>query len=244
MSAEKYNNLSLARALENAGIKKENVSRQCEEPELFIKKEEIPLEMIEKIESTLKKLELKRIDLPFFHIFPYKLIQVDGEKSTNFIEEIQNNGLKINTNGATFIKKKQNHLSEISDSNYFLDKPEVFIENLVSIFKKYIHHGVRTNKKILGFSNKGGKDKDYVRMGIGIPAVAIMDVTNTPIKRGKDGEEHYVIQRPIRPDKIMGIEKLENFNPGNKKDLIVLINKILEIVNNYIDEIGIDKKAA
>ncbi|MFZ2975349.1 MAG: hypothetical protein WA055_01820 [Candidatus Moraniibacteriota bacterium] len=221
-------------ALKKAGVKKESLPKEHPENKLFLEIDEIPNEIIEKIKNVFEKIKESQMELPFFHITLEAIESKDGTKRTGFIENIKQEGFSINTNGAILVKRSRENGTQVASYEDILEKPELFIDDVYLILKKFIHHGIRTNKLKLGYSNKTIKSENYSRLGKGHPALVILDRTGIPIKRGVDGDEHYVLQRWVSPDKIIGTTSVDLLDLEDKEQLLVKANNVLELIDGYI----------
>jgi hypothetical protein len=201
----------------------------------IISKEKIPQELSFKLNNVLSKMSDCGMDMPFLHITTSDILDPDGNiRSTGFANNINKNGLKKNTNGTCFVSRDQDKKWSESNPKYFLDHPEILIENLRLIVKNYFHHGVRTNKKVLGFTNKGGKRADYEYAGKGLAYMFVTDATGITRRHGKDGIEHYQILQKIDRNRIMGGFKLGGIDIKNEQQLLNLFRQFLLILENYL----------
>ncbi len=202
-------------------------------PENWITPEEIPAELKEKVVSLMARIEAAKMPLPLLHITQNKVVGKDGSsQSTGFLEKIQTEGLKVNTNCAAFLFRDLSGTNEphLASPAEMREHPEYFINDFQIAIKKYIHHGIRVNKEQL---------KSLVRVKVGMPIVVLADREATPLKRGKDGDEHYVTRSKIRPSKIIGTLNLEGVQIEQKNELFDLLNTFIETINIYLDKMQI-----
>lgn len=211
-----------------------------EAPEKYIEKNEIPENVLKDIGDAILSLEKKDLPMPFVHLTVGNVIDEEGQiKPTGFIDDIKQRGLKVNTNGLTFVKRDFDEYAELAEPEYFKGREDFFVEAVAEMLKNYTHHGVRTNKRILGFSYKGTKERDYKSSGIGIPAAFVFDRKGIPVKRGSDGIEHYVAQVPVIPKKMMGVIEVLKSNKSdlgieNKNEAIEMADKIANFISEYV----------
>ncbi len=226
-------NRSLADALTRAGIKR-NALPEFQPPRALIEAKEIPDTLKKKINDVLGECLAQKIPMPFIHITLEKVLKDDSQViPTGFVESILTEGTRLNTNGATFVKRSLEENATLADPAYFIDHPESFVEDLALMVQRYTHHGIRTNKKSLGmgYGYKTNKQTDK-----GSPTMIIVDRDAIPLKRGKDGDDHYVLLERSTPSKIIGTLKLDSFESMDKHTALELADNFLSLLGNYLQQ--------
>lgn len=223
-------------ALASSGIDRRALQQNREIPRL-IEKSEIPPEMLEEITRVTQRLVNFEIDMPWLHITSEALEQPDGTvKPIDFVQNIYTNGFNARTNGSAFVRRDGDMNPRVASPDFFVAHPEEFVEDVYHIVKKYLHHGTRSNKKLLGYSFKGtDRQQTMSSQGIGMPILIAADKTGITLQRGVDGDEHYVTTKRILPEKIIGDFSLRNLNVDDKTSVLKIVSALLEVINVYLD---------
>lgn len=224
------------RALDASGIGGASLEPKREIPRL-IERTEISPELLDKVTAIAEKLANRGYAMPWLHITIEALQQKDGTTTpVSFIENIYENGFNIRTNGATFVRRDGDVNPRIAEPSFFVDHPEELIEDVFHIVKKYMHHGVRSNKKQLGYHYKQGyRSSTLSSQGIGIPRLMIADASGIRLERGIDGDEHYVTQNRILPEKIIGDLPLQDVRAEDKSTVLNMVDTMLDQIDSYLE---------
>jgi len=145
-------------------------------------------------------------------------------------------GFDRNTSGIVFVDRNPDRNWEEAPPEHFISRPELLLEDLRRAIQSFVHHGVRTNKGILGFNGKrGSREADYLAHGQGVPLVMVGDQTGISRRRGVDGIEHYITNEGIPPDRIMGSLEIAALDMESKEDVVTLAKELAELINGYLD---------
>ena len=204
---------------------KEKVSKK--EIDIFCKEilEQNP-QLREEILRQMENLKAQNLPMPIAHITS-KAIKKDGDTiSTGFTENIKKEGFrKRNTNVGAFVKRGKE--TSIAKPDFFIEKPEEFIKSLRLFLQRYLHHGLRTNKQVLG------KFKDSKSA---IPVIIFIE-GDVKLEHGSDYDNHYILQQGAAPEQIIGIIDLnEHKNLKSKDDIIYIAKKLLKLLDIHYDK--------
>lgn len=177
----------------------------------------------EGILKCMHTLSEKNIPMPVIHITSSAIQIGENRVDTGFIKNIMNNGFKKkDTNVSAFVERSRENL--LASPSYFELHPEEFVKAIKLFVKRYIHHGFRVNKNILGELKNGG---------VGIPEMMIID-GDLELQHGSDYDDHYVLKEGASPDKIIGSINLSEHNSSSSpKDIDYIASKFIELLQNY-----------
>jgi len=133
-------------------------------------------------------------NIPAVHITSESFKMGDQIISSGFIENITENGFRPkDTNIGVFMKR--DGFREPATPSEFVNEPEKFLRELDLSINNYSHHGIRTNKNILG--------QEYENY-VGIPVMLLIDVANTMLIPGSDYDNHYKLGESVSSERIIG----------------------------------------
>jgi len=187
-------------------------------------------EIKDQIITQMQKMAGLNLALPLVHItsevvkYPSNTI-----KSSGFLENINQNGLRSrDTNVAAFVQRQ--NTTELASPDYFTDQPELFIKDLILILRRYVHHGVRTNKNIYENKNEGE----------GIPVMILVD-GHTNLIKGSDFDDHFILADKVLPDKIIGKIDLDQMRDLHSTiDIASIVGQMLDQIDTYYSDQKID----
>lgn len=197
----------------------------------IVKKDRLKLykEMLEENPSLKEKIVetfSTAQNIPAIHITTESFKMGDKVISSGFIENITENGFRPkDTNIGVFMKREG--FREPATPLDFVDKPEKFLRELETIIRHYYHHGIRTNKNILGQEYEG-----YV----GIPVMLLVDVADKTLIPGSDYEDHYKLGESVSSERIIGKIDLEEIGSKIKEELPRIALEFTDKVAKYIQE--------
>ncbi len=174
-------------------------------------------EIQEMIEEQMEILEERGVHMPVLHITSRAIRDVHGnEMSTHFVEHIREEGFRPrDTNVGAFIRRENSPV--VAQPNFFKTHPEEFIKSLRLFLQRYIHHGLRTNKNVLG---------DARGTGVGVPTMIILDGGVT-LEKGSDRDDHYILKDGASPDQIIGIIDLDERCQSISHDSVAYVARVL-----------------
>jgi len=174
-------------------------------------------QLAEQIMSVLEKLTADNEQLPLIHFTTDRIKYTDGrEISTGFVENIEDNGFRArDTNMGAFIGR--NGIEGVGDPKQFV-KPEELVKSYKLILDKYLHHGIRTNKQILGG-----------RGGIGQPVMILVN-GDLPKQHGTDYENHFILTDGSLPTDILGIVSMSGKKSSSLDDVGTSLQEFLDVV--------------
>lgn len=173
--------------------------------------------------TQMRKMADLNLSLPLVHITSEAVKYNDNTvKSSGFLENINQNGLRPrDTNVAAFVQRQ--NTTELALPDYFAAQPELFIKDLVLILRRYVHHGVRTNKNIYENKNEGE----------GVPVMILVD-GHTNLIKGSDFDDHFILADKVLPDKIIGKIDLDQARDLHSiTDIASIASQMLEQVDTY-----------
>ncbi|NMB70508.1 hypothetical protein GYA27_04955 [candidate division WWE3 bacterium] len=177
-------------------------------------------EIRDKIVSVFSAIDT----VPAIHITSRAFENKEGRYSSGFLENIQANGFREkDTNVGVFMKRDGTRHLAISDD--FVNSPEKFLKELEILLNHYYHHGVRTNKNVLGNTQTES---------IGIPTMLIVDISDTKLIPGSDYEDHYKLGESVAGNKIIGEIDLEGIGPRIREELPRISFEFLNQIEKYI----------
>ena len=226
-----------AEKLGRLGIDRDGLPEKIPE-KLMFEKEDIPEDLSAALSRALLGLTEQRMDMPFLHITPAVTLDERGvRKSTNFEQSIRGRGFDRNTSGIVFVDRDPDKNWKEATPEHFISRPELLLEALREAIQSFLHHGIRTNKRILGFNGKrGSREADYLAHGQGVPLVMVGDQTGIGRRRGVDGIEHYITNERISSDRIMGSLEVAGLDMESKQDVVALAKKLAELINDYLEK--------
>lgn len=186
--------------------------------ELLEQNPELKIKIVEKMEKLKEGGEF----LPIVHITSRAIRSEQGgdDLDTGFLENIKNEGFhRRDTNVAVFVRRGTR--TSPAEPDFYIEKPEEFIKALRIFLQRYSHHGLRTNKNILGENRDSGQ---------GVPIAVVID-GSVPIEHGSDYDDHYILKSMVTPDKILGEIDLDGCYHSQKSENIIKFAKaLLELI--------------
>ena len=178
------------------------------------------------LRETIEKVFEQSQTIPAVHITSEFFITQNDKVNSGFIENILKNGFRSkDTNIGIFMKREGTRQPAVPVD--YVNQPEKFLRELETLIRHYYHHGVRTNKDLLGDSRD---------MGIGIPVMLLVDVANANLESGSDYEDHYKLSTSIPGNKLIGKIQLENVGSEIRERLPEIAIKFLKLTENYIEK--------
>lgn len=188
----------------------------------------------ERIVNVMGDLCASSEALPLIHITADTIILQDGsERDSTMVQRIEGQGFRgRHTNvGAFVVRKDQTRLAEPKDYEKY---PEDFLKSLITLLKRYWHHGSRTNKDIYAEQRDQGR---------GVPIMLLLQ-GDLPLERGTDYDDHYILKEDVSSDVILGNIRLETENGVNNDMILRTANDLLEIIDSHaIKEFEVNEAA-
>lgn len=175
----------------------------------------------EKIERMFERSQM----VPAIHITSRAIKTESGEVSSGFVENIKENSFRIKDTNVGVLMQRQGTRQPATPRD-FVEKPEKFLRELETLIRHYYHHGVRTNKALLGDSRD---------VGMGLPVMLLVDVTDSSLEEGSDYEDHYRIGKSIPSSRIIGEVELDGIGSEIRNKLPEIADKFLELTEEYIN---------
>lgn len=177
----------------------------------------------EEILKCMHTLQEKNVPMPLIHITSSAIQIGENKIDTDFVKNIMNNGFKKkDTNVGVFLERSRENL--LASPSYFELHPEEFVKAIKLFVKRYIHHGFRVNKNILG---------ELKNDGVGIPEMMIIE-GSLELQHGSDYDDHYILKEGASPDKIIGSINLGEHNRSfSSEDIDYIASKFIELLYGY-----------
>ncbi|MDP2789178.1 MAG: hypothetical protein Q8O46_04000 [bacterium] len=226
---------AMEKAFEKSGIDVGKLSKDNPYKPLYVEQVRVPEELKIKIKAVLNDFAGLHLSMPFIHITVDKIKKGENVVSTGFVDNIESVGFSINTNGSTFMTLERGELPTVASPEYLAQNPEIFIEGIYLILKKYLHHGIRTNKVQLGHGFKTGS---LLSKGEGMPVVIVLDRSSVKMKPGRDEDEHFVLRQRVQPENIMGKINLADIQTEIQEDVLYVSEQVIDVMEDYIKKFG------
>ncbi len=177
----------------------------------------------ENILKCMHTLSEKNAPMPVVHITSNAIQIGENKIDTGFVKNIMNNGFKKkNTNVGVFLEGSRKNL--LANPSYFELHPEEFVKAIKLFVKRYIHHGFRANKNILG---------ELKNDGVGVPEMMIIE-GDLELQHGSDYDDHYILKEGASLDKIIGSINLGEHNSASSlEDIDYIVSKFIELLYGY-----------
>ncbi len=174
----------------------------------------------EDILKCMHVLSEKNAPMPVVHITSSAIQTGENKIDTGFVKNIMNNGFKKkDTNVGVFLERSRENL--LASPGYFELHPEEFVKAIKLFVKRYVHHGFRVNKNILG---------ELKNDGVGVPEMMIID-GNLELQHGSDYDDHYVLKEGAFSDKIIGSINLREHNSASSlEDIDYIATRFVELL--------------
>jgi hypothetical protein len=141
---------------------------------------------------------------------------------------MQQNGSRKNLNVAGLVVRTPDGV-HLATPTSILHRPEIFVDDVHLILDRYNHHGIRTNR-----TQHGDMRSDHFT-NIGIPTMVLLSKIGR-IKRGIDGDEHYVFLDPLPADNVLGSIDIEGIDPHNPEHIFDISSQILTNMNQALSK--------
>jgi hypothetical protein len=161
--------------------------------------------------------------IPAVHITSREFRNEDEVIGSGFIQNIKQSGFrKLDTNIGVFMQR--NGKREIATPSEYVSHPEKFLKELETIIKHYYHHGIRTNKSVIGSNQKEIE---------GVPSMLLIDITNAELIPGSDYEDHYKLGSKIPGSSIIAEIDIEGIGSKRSQELPKLAIEFLTKTQEY-----------
>jgi hypothetical protein len=183
-------------------------------------------ELKEEILRQMENLKMQNLPMPVVHITLSTIKRGEEMVSTGFVENIKKNGFrKRDTNIGAFVERGKK--TSIAKPDFFIEKPEEFIKSLRLFLRRYLHHGLRSNKQALGEFRDSKKAK---------PAMIFVE-GDVKLEHGSDYDDHYILKEGATPEQILGIVNLnEDRSSEPKGDIAYVAKSLLELLDSRYGE--------
>ncbi len=180
-------------------------------------------ELKQKIIEVMRNLSLSSEALPLIHITTDRIILPDDiARDSKMIEQIENQGFKgRHTNVGAFVTRRGR--AQLAEPTDYENNPEDFLKSFIILLRRYLHHGLRTNKDVYAEKRNQGK---------GIPIMLVIR-GGLPIERGTDYDDHYILKEDVPAKVILGKIEFEAEDGINDAMVARTANDLLEVIDTH-----------
>lgn len=177
-------------------------------------------ELQKAIETVFAQMESQQIPLPLMHVTSSRFEGSSTDGMPSFVDHIRQRGFRArDTNVAALMDRRVNP-PIVSDAARFAVAPSAFVKEIILVLQRYLHHGVRANKAVLG------TQRDRV---VGVPVLLLVE-GGVGLERGSDYDNHFRLTEAWSGEHVFGVVDLSRMSSYQDPAFIPVLQKIVAAV--------------
>ena len=174
-------------------------------------------ELQKAIETVFAQMESQQIPLPLMHVTSSRFEGSSTDGVPSFVDHIRQRGFRArDTNVAALMDRRVNP-PIISSAARFAVAPSAFVKEIILVLQRYLHHGVRANKAVLG------TQRDRV---VGVPVLLLIE-GGVSLERGSDYDNHFRLTEVWSGEHLFGVVDLSRVSSYQDPAFLPVLQEIV-----------------